>query len=132
MLGMMVFFIRAITRHTVRWRDAMPWGWIVVFAGVAAAVVINDIPSTIFHYQTTQEWSAFVTEEFFQSLLLIVGAPLGMWLALCRGRCGADRAPAQPHAPLHHVLGGHALRDPSGRARQRASASWPHWAATLT
>lgn len=111
-LALLVVFVRAIARGDVRWRRAAPWVWPLTFGLVTLALRLNAVPSALFDYETTQNWSAFLAEYALGSLRDALLAAGGAWLLLVVVdpvyRAGFPGAPA-----LERILGPEALRRPS-------------------
>jgi len=81
-LGLAIVFLLAIRNHRVRWRDAMPWGWVVVIGIVGAVSWIDGVPDIVFGYSTTQQWQPFVIGTIFTGAGTVFGEVLLFWVLL--------------------------------------------------
>ena len=106
-----VLLIVYITRRQVRWKTAIPWGWLVVLGIVTLASGLNDLPQSFFNYSTTQNWPSFLAQSAFEILRRTLGWVLGYWLLLLvADAIYRERLPQHPS--FHRAFGLFALRDP--------------------
>jgi len=107
--GGVILFILYIYQRKLDWKQAFPWGWIVLFGVVSLADDFNNIPSTVMGYFTTQNWGSFVMEEVSAALQKVLLTVAGIWLLILvvdpLYREGLPR-----HLPFRIALGAGALR----------------------
>ncbi len=109
-IGLAIVFMIGIANHQVRWRDAVPWGWLVVIGIVAAASQLNNIPAVIFAYPTTEQWRPFVAEAFFAGGRSVMGALLFVWVVFLVADC-VYRERMAGKSSFRRALGPLGLRD---------------------
>ena len=109
-LGLMIVFLIGIANHQVRWRDALPWGWLVLIGAVAAASQLNDIPGIVFAYPTTDQWRPYVAGAIFSGGRAVLGNVLLMWVLVLIGDC-IYRERLAGKSSFRRALGPLALRD---------------------
>lgn len=109
-LGLAILFLLAIRNHHVRWRDAVPWQWLVVIAAVEIATRINSIPEVVFGYSTTEQWVPFVAGAVFDAARSVLEAVLGLWaIMLVADSIYREGLPGK--SSFRRALGPMALRD---------------------
>ncbi|MDD5349318.1 MAG: type II CAAX endopeptidase family protein [Chthoniobacteraceae bacterium] len=110
-VGFVVCLVVAIRNHRLRWRDALPWGWFALFAGVEILAKVNGIPGVLAGYETTEKWLPFLGKNGFETLrdvLLSVGA---LWfLVLVADALYREKLPGL--LPFRSGLGPKGFRDP--------------------
>jgi len=110
-LGLLIYFLIAISNHQVRWLDAVPWGWFVVMGMAGAATQINSIPEIILAYPTTAQWQPYVANSILGGAWNVLTEVLGFWALVLVGDCiYRERLPGK--ASFRRALGPLGLRDP--------------------
>jgi len=79
-VGMVIFFILYAYQKKIDWRRAMPWQWLALFALVTVAADVNQLPSVIVHYDTKDNWFAYLLEQMSSSLRGALVAVLTLWV----------------------------------------------------
>jgi len=111
LVGFVVLFIRGVKNGNIRWTNAVPWGWLVLIAVAALATAIDGFPKSLFQYETTQKWSAFLAAAGFSTLRSVLGGTCAMWgLFLVSDAVYRERLPQ--HSSFRRALGPMGLRDP--------------------
>ncbi len=111
LIALMVDFIVRIRRGDVRWRTAVPWGWLAVTAVVALAVEVNAFPDAVFGYDTLQNWNSFLVESGVDAVRNAVFVAVGLWLIFVMAD-GVYRDGLPGTAPMRWMLGRGAISDP--------------------
>jgi hypothetical protein len=109
-LGLLITLLLFIRNHEVRWRNATPWGWLVVIGVVGAATGINGIPDTVFGYPTTEQWRPFVAGAIFNGVREVLGGVVLFWMLMVIGDC-IYRKWLPGKSSFRRALGPLALRD---------------------
>ena len=109
-IGLGIVFLLGISSHQVRWRDAVPWGWPVLFGIVAAASQFNNIPEIVFGYSTTEQWQPFVAGAIFTGVQSVLLQLVLFWLLILVGDC-IYRELLRGKSSFRRALGPLALRD---------------------
>ncbi len=94
-IALVVRFFERLRRRDVRWRWAVGFG--LAGAALQAAAALNELPVTLFSYDTTESWASFLG----QSLLADVGAAclLGVALVLLVAGGEPEYREAYPEKP---------------------------------
>jgi membrane protease YdiL (CAAX protease family) len=109
-VGYFVILILSIRDRKLRWRNALPWGWFALFAGVEILAKLNSIPELLAAYQTTENWHTFIGHHLsstIQGVLFTLGA---LWfLALVADALYREKLPG--HLSVRQSLGIEGLGD---------------------
>ena len=108
--GLVITLLIGIRNHQVRWRDAVPWGWLALIGAVAAATQIDSIPDILFGYPTTQQWEPFVAGAVFDAVRSVLGQVLLFWALMLVADC-IYRECLTGKSSFRRALGPAALRD---------------------
>jgi membrane protease YdiL (CAAX protease family) len=89
-LVMLVVVVQQHRRGAIRWRLA---GWLGLIGGVLAMLAsLNDLPSDLFAYETTDSFGGFVAERILIGLLQAVAVAIGIIVIVAAGESEYRRA----------------------------------------
>lgn len=71
-VAVVILFVLYTMDHQIRWRNAVPKRWLLLFGLVQVFAVINDIPELLSGYSTTARWGSFIFSLIGSNLLSII------------------------------------------------------------
>src|SRR5207245_5132831 len=80
LIGFVVFLIWGIAQNRLRWKTALPWGWLALFALVAILEKANSIPQILASYETTENWHTFIGNQFFSTIRDVIFTLCCFWV----------------------------------------------------
>jgi hypothetical protein len=109
-IGLVIMLLRGVRNHRVRWREAVPYGWLVLIGLVGVASRFDGIPEIVFGYPTTEQWRPFVAGEVFSGARSVLGEVLLFWFLMLVADC-IYREWLPGKSSFRRALGPLALRD---------------------
>ncbi len=73
-------FIAYMYQRRIKWRRALPWGWVALLFLVYLANSLNDIPMVIASYDTEKNWGSYILENIFTTAKQLAYATAYIWV----------------------------------------------------